>query len=151
MSLLVSIAGSSRHFPHVKLLNQLQRYIVTHPLFRTSLAHSIRIPMVGKMTSSVPLTNREARMGTAPAKRMAWIFLGLLLQLHKAMHALWVSPKLLSTFDGSLVRFLFSGWIMFTWNRHDHRKAFKSTFHDYFLSNFRQMKDDDRDFNNQNT
>ena len=61
------------------------------------------------MTSSVPLTNREASMGTAPAARMAWIFLGLLLQLHNAIQALWVSLKSLSSFGGGLLRFLFSG------------------------------------------
>jgi len=67
------------------------------------------IPMAGKMTSSVPLTNKEASIGTAPAARIAWIFFWFLLQLHNALQALQVSWKSSSSLGGGLPRFLFSG------------------------------------------
>jgi len=65
--------------------------------------------MAGKMTSSVPLTNKEASIGTAPAARMAWMFFWFLLQLHNALQALQVSWKSSSSLGGGLPRLLFSG------------------------------------------
>ena len=89
---------------------------IVNYFFLTSDAHSWIIPIAGKMTSSCPVTNREASIGTAPAARMAWMFFGLLLQLHNAMHAFWVSWKSLSSLGEVLHRRLLSGWIMLTWN-----------------------------------
>lgn len=67
------------------------------------------------MTSFRPLTRREASIGTAPAARIAWIFFGLLLQLHNALQAFWISWKSFSSLEETLLRLLLSGWIMCTW------------------------------------
>lgn len=87
--------------------------LMLHP--HTSLAHSWIIPIAGKMTSSCLLTNRDASIGTAPAARMAWIFFGLLLQLHNALQAFWVRRKSFSSWEEILLCLLLSGWIIFTW------------------------------------
>ena len=83
--------------------------------FLTSLAHSCMIPITGKTTSSFPSTNRVLSMGTAPAARMTWIFLGHLLQLHKALQAFRNSWKSFTSLGTFLLRLLLSGWMMFTW------------------------------------
>lgn len=73
------------------------------------------IPITGKTTSSFPSTNRALSMGTAPAARMTWIFLGHLLQLHKALQAFRNSWKSFNSLGTFLLRLLLSGWMMFTW------------------------------------
>ena len=60
--------------------------------------------MAGNMTSSLPLTNKEASIGTAPAARMAWMFFWFLLQLHNALQALQVSWKSSSSLGRGLPR-----------------------------------------------
>ena len=84
---------------------------------RTSVAHSWMIPIAGKMTSSCPLTNKEASIGNAPAARMAWMFFRHLLQLHNAIHVWWVSLKSSSPLGAFLWRRLLSGWRMLTWEK----------------------------------
>lgn len=81
----------------------------------TSLAHSCMIPITGNTTSSFPSTNRALSMGTAPAARMTWIFLGHLLQLHNALQAFRNSWKSFTSLGTFLLRLLLSGWMMFTW------------------------------------
>lgn len=83
----------------------------------TSVAHSWMIPIAGNITSSCPLTNKEASIGNAPAARMAWMFFRHLLQLHNAMHVWWVSLKSSSPLGAFLWRRLLSGWIMLTWEK----------------------------------